>query len=140
MTTGQTLLALAAIVLLSIISLQIGSMHVEAVNTTVQTQETNDAINLAEDVIETLQSYSYNYDQLASDYNGLNDVSDADKRIQLTSEIGKVYYVTVDLSGEETIQHGQTGRRATVQIYEDAETGGGYEMLAELRTAILPLQ
>jgi uncharacterized protein (UPF0333 family) len=139
MSTGQTLLTLAAIVLLSIIVLQIGAMHVEAVNTTVETQETNDAINIAEDVIETLQSYTYNYDEIMEEYGGLDDVSDENKRLQITSEIGEVYYITVELSSEETIQHGQTGRRATVQIYEESETGDDYDMLAELRTAILPL-
>lgn len=138
MTTGQTFLTLGAIVLLSIISLQIGGMHVEAVNTTVESQVTNDAINIAEDIIENLQSYTYNYDQIEEHYSGLDDVTEENKRLQVISEIGEMYYVTVDLSNEETIQHGQTGRRATVQIYEETESGG-YNRLAELRTAILPL-
>lgn len=139
MSTGQTLLALAAIVLLSIISLNIGSMHVEAVETTVENQEISDAMNFGEDLIEELQSYAYNYGQLDSRFGDLDDVTDQDKRRQYTSQIGKVYFATVELSSEETILHGQTGRRATVQIYEETESGDDYVMLTEFRTAILPL-
>lgn len=139
MSTGQTLLALAAIVLLSIISLNIGSMHVEAVETTVENQETSDAMNIGGDIIEELQSYSYNYDKLDSRFGGLNDVTDESKRRQYTSQIGEVYYATVALSSEQTILHGQMGRRATVKIYEESESGAEYNMLAEFRTAVLPL-
>lgn len=139
MSTGQTLLTLAAIVLLSLISLNIGQMHVKAVEATVDGQETNDAMNIGVDIIEELQSYSYNYDELESRFGDMDDVTDEDKRRRYTSQIGEVYYATVELSSEETILHGQTGRRATVNIYEESETGDEYDKLVELRTAILPL-
>lgn len=139
MSTGQTLLTLLAIVLLGIISLSIMQMHHRAVKTTVGTQEDSDAINYGRDIVEDLQSYAYKYSQLVTDYGDLDDVNDSNKRLSRISQVGIVYYSTVELSEEKSILHGQVGRTASVKVYENAEAGNGYEMIAEFKTAILPI-
>lgn len=114
-------------------------MHVQSVEATIDTQEDSDAINYGRDIIEDLQSYAYKYGQLVTDYGDLDDVSDESRRLTRTSQIGKVYYSTVELSDEKSILHGQTGRTASVKVYENADAGNGYEMIAEFKTAILPI-
>lgn len=114
-------------------------MYVQSVETTIDTQEEADAINYGRDIVEDLQSYAYKYSQLVADYGNLDDVSDENSRLTRTSQVGKVYYSTVELSDEISILHGQSGRTASVKVYENAEAGNGFEIIAEFRTAILPI-
>lgn len=137
MATGQTLLALASIVLLSIITMSIRQMYVQSVNTTVESQEMADALNFGRDIADELQSFAYRYDDLNERFGDLNDVTNEDSRWEFESQIDKKYYATVDLSLEQPLKHGQTGRMATIIIYE--EENGDYKMIAEYATAIAPL-
>ena len=138
MATGQTILTLASIVLLAIITMSIRSMYTQSVHQTVGSQETADALNLGRDIAETLHSYSFRYDQLDSDFGGLNDVTDENSRIEFESQIEGTLYATVELSAEEVLIHDQLGRRATIRIYKE-EREGDFRMKAEYTTAILDL-
>lgn len=112
-------------------------MYVQSVNTTVESQEMADALNFGRDIADELQSFAYRYDDLNERFGDLNDVTNEDSRWEFESQIDKKYYATVDLSLEQPLKHGQTGRMATIIIYE--EENGDYKMIAEYATAIAPL-
>jgi hypothetical protein len=118
MSTGQIFLTLAAIVLLAVVSMNIRQMYVQSVGNTVDAQMTGDAINFGRDISEQLQSYSLRYDSLDAHFGDMDDATNPDKRISHTSTVGEQFYATVELSGEQTLAHGQTGRLATVRIFE----------------------
>lgn len=139
MATGQTILTLASIVLLAIITMSIRSMYVQSVHTTVGSQETADALNFGRDIAEDLHSYAFRYDQLDGAYGNLNDVTDEDSRILFESQIDGTLYATVELASEEELIHGQLGRRATIRIYKE-ETEDEFRMMAEYITAISAIE
>lgn len=135
MATGQTLLALASIVLLSIITMSIRQMYVQSVNTTVESQEMSDALNFGRDIAEEVQLYAFRYDDLDSRFGHLDDETDPARRWTFESQIEKVYHATVELSSEQTLKHGQLGRIATIKIFEE-EREDEYKMVAEYNTAV----
>jgi hypothetical protein len=138
MSTGQIFLTLAALVLLAIISLNIRQMYVQSVNNTVDAQMTGDAINFGRDISEQLQSYSLRYDSLDAHFGDMDDETDPDRRLSHVSTVGEQFYATVELSSEQTLAHGQTGRLATIRIFE--EMPDNLEMKARYVTAITRLQ
>jgi len=138
MATGQTILTLASIVLLSIITMSIRSMYVQSVNQTVSSQETADALNFGRDIAETLHSYAFRYDQLDSDFGSFNDVTDENSRIEFESQIEGILYATVELFSEEELIQDQLGRRATIRIYKE-KNEGDFRLEAEYRTVITNL-
>ena len=138
MATGQTILTLASIVLLAIITMSIRSMYVQSVNHTVGSQETADALNFGRDISEELHSYAFNYDQLDAAFGSYNDVTDENSRIEFESQIEGMLYATVELSAEEELIHDQLGRRATIRIYQE-EREGEFTLKAEYTTAIANL-
>ena len=119
MSTGQIFLTLASLVLLGIIAMNIQQMYVQSVNRTVDNQMTNDAINFGRDISEELQSYSFRYDSLDAHFGDLDDETDPDRRLSHVSTVGEQFYATVDLSNEQTLAHGQTGRMATIRVFEE---------------------
>lgn len=138
MATGQTLLTLAAIVLLSIITMSIRQMHLQSVTTSIDSQVTNDALNFGRDLAEEIYSYSYRYDELDTRFGGYTDVSDPAKRITFNSQVDIIYHATIELSSEKELQYSQIGRTATIKIYQEEKTGD-FKMIAEYVTAIISL-
>ena len=139
MATGQTILSLASIVLLAIVTMSIRQMYVQSVHNTVGTQETADALNFGRDVAEDIHSYAFMYDQLEAAYGNLNDVTDSATRLMFESQIEGTLYATVELASEEELIHGQLGRRATIRIYKE-EKEDDFRKLAEYKTAVSPLE
>lgn len=137
MSTGQVFLTLASLVLLGYITLNIQQMYVSSVDTTVETQMTQDAINFARDLSEEVQSYSYKYGQLVSTFGDLDDPTNPNKRRSDTSQVGQIFHATVELSNEQVLAHGQSGRMATITVYE--EIGNELQMKTELVTAVTNL-
>ena len=119
MSTGQVLLTLAALVLLGYISFNIHRMYVSSVESTVDSQMTNDAINFGRDLSEELQSYAYKYSQLTSDFGNMDDPYNPNQRRTDTSQVGEVFHATVELSNEVILEHGKTGRFATISVYQE---------------------
>lgn len=139
MSTGQVLLTLAAIVLLSYISLNIQQMYVQSVGSTVDSQYTSDALNFGRDISERVQSFAFKYDQLMNEFGGLNDVTDPDSRIEFTSQVGESFFATVDISDEGELIHNQNGRTATIRVYIYNDSSDQYQLQAEYVTAITEL-
>jgi hypothetical protein len=150
MATGQTILSLASIVLLAIVTMSIRQMYVQSVHNTVDTQETADALNFGRDIAEDLHSYAFMFDQIDNSvYAGmaanLNDLTEEEftegensKYLKFESQIDGILYATVELFGVEELIHGQMGRRAVIRIYKE-ERNNDNRMVAEYVTAISDL-
>ncbi|TVP98972.1 MAG: hypothetical protein EA359_17635 [Balneolaceae bacterium] len=138
MATGQTLLTLASIVLLGIISMSVRSMYVQSVNNTVGTQVTSDALNFGRDMAEEIHSFAFNYDQLDAVYGQFNDVTNPATRIEFTPQVGRTLYATIQLSSEQVLKHGQMGRSVNIRVFEE-EREDEFTLVAEYITAVLPL-
>lgn len=137
MSTGQVFLTLASLVLLGIISFNIQQMYLSSVETTVDMQMTNDAVNFGRDLSEEVQSYAFKYGQLDAQLGGLDDETDPSSRRSDTSQVGRIFHATIELSSEIELDHGQNGRWATIRVYEELEDS--LEFKAELVTAVANL-
>lgn len=137
MSTGQVFLTLASLILLGYITLSIQQMYVSSVETTVDMQMTNDAVNFGRSLSEEVQSYAYKYDQLDAQLGGLDDETDPNSRRSDTSQIGEIFHATIELSNEIELDHGQNGRWATIRVYEEQEDA--LEFKAEMVTGVVNL-
>ena len=137
MSTGQVLLSLGAIVLLAIVTIGVQQLFVQSVQETVGSQKTADAVNYGRDLSERLYSYAFRYDQLEQDWGNLDEVTDPNRRLEFESQIGEIYYATVELSQEQELAHGQQGKKATITIYE--EVNGNYELKSKYVVSITDL-
>lgn len=159
MATGQTLLALASIVLLSIITMSIRSMYVQSVDTTVESQEMADALNYGRDITEEVQSFAFNFDDMAAMETQMNSIpgqyqssstvlnektSSANSlwivKRQEETQIGIQYYASIEMptSMQTLTSHSQQGVIAIIRIFEEKEENE-FEKIAEYSTAVLPL-
>lgn len=135
MSTGQVMLTLASLILLGYIALNIQRMYVSAVETTVESQMTADAVNFGRDLSEEVQSYMYKYSQLDTDFGDMNDIYDPGERRSDTSQVGQIFHATVELSSEMLLNHGQNGRLATIRVYEELDDT--LQFKAELVTSVV---
>lgn len=118
MSTGQILLTLASFVLLAYITMNINHMYIQFVDQSVDSQLTSDAINFGRDLSEELQSYAFKYALLEDDFGSKDDVEDPNKRIAYAPQVGQAFYATVDLTSEMVLELGESGRKATIHVYE----------------------
>ena len=146
MGTGQTLLALAAIVLLSIVTMSIRQMYVQSVNNTVESQHTADALNFGRDISERIHTFSTRYFDFDTEYgdctNDSFDLEDIDTNCTfvMNTMAGENFIATLLVSGESDIEIGtatQTGRLVTIRIF--SEDDGDSEFKAEYRTILTNL-
>ena len=138
MATGQTLLTLASIVLLAIISMSIRSMYTQSVHNTVDSQLTSDALNFGRDLSEEIHSYAFRYTELDGVYGSKNDVTHPNTRIEFTPQVGVTFYATIELSAEQELKHGQDGRIVTIHIFEE-QREDEFEQVAEYVTTVFNL-
>lgn len=136
MATGQTIITIGAVILFSIIALNVQQIYVESVGSRVEYQSTGNALSIGWDLAEELQSYTFNYNQLDQDYGGLNDLSDPLGRLEVLSQMDELFYVTVELSNEKELIHNQFGRTATIRVYRSSDLA----LQAQYVTAVVPLQ
>ncbi len=141
MATGQTLLTLTSIVLLAIISLNIGNMYVQSVQVTVDTQHSSDALNYGRDLGERIQSYVFNYGEFEnSRYASLNDIYDPAARDSTISPANKIFYATTEIGSEEVLLYGMEGRIVNIRIYERCTVQENeFNFIVEYSTAITDL-
>ena len=132
-------------------------MYVQSVGTTVESQETADALTYGRDLAEEIQSFAFGFDYIQSIVFRMNNLPDqyssgspvlnqkssvannlwVVKREQET-QIGKQYYASIELpSSKQILQHGQQGVIAIIRIFE--QEGNEYKKIAEYSTAVLPL-
>lgn len=159
MATGQTLLALASIVLLSLITMSMRSSYVQSVETTVEAQEMQDAINFGRDISEELQSFAFGFSDMGAIQSRMNSLSGQfqssntvlnEKTSSANSlwiikreeetQIGNQYYASVEMptSMQTLTSHNQQGVIAIIRIFEEKKENE-FEKIAEYSTAVLPL-
>lgn len=151
MSTGQTLLALASIVLLAIITMGIRSMYLQSVNNTVGAQHTSDALNFGHDLSERIHRHSgstLRYNVFLQEFGNceeliLEDEIDLDGfsdncKFDYNSVAGESFVGLVTISPEdEDFNLGvaiQTGRYVTIRIFR--EENEDYVFDAELKTIV----
>lgn len=153
------MLALASIVLLSIITMSIRQMYVQSVNTTVESQEMSDALNYGRDIAEEIQSFAFAFEDMATMEAQLNSMpgfyqssstvlnekhSTANNlwifKRQEETQIGEQYFATVEMptSMQSLTSHNQQGVIAVIRIFQEIEENE-FEKIAEYSTAVLPL-
>lgn len=138
MSTGQIFLTLASLVLLGYIAFNIQRMYLSSVETTVDMQMTSDAVNFGHDLSEEVQSYMYKYAQLDAQFGNLDDAANPSRRRSDTSQVGQIFHATVKLSNEMLLAHGQSGRLATIRVFE--EVADTLQFKAEFATSVVNLE
>lgn len=151
MATGQTLLSLAAIVLLSIITMSIRQMYVQSVNNTVDAQYTSDALNFGRDLTERVHRRSgstLNYNSFIQEYNNCIEPENPEEidietysqncKINYNSIAGQTYVGLITISpNTEDFDMGvvvQTGRYVTIRVFK--EENEEFLQDAEYRTIV----
>ena len=138
MTTGQTLLTLAAIVLLAIITMGIRSMYLQSVNTSVDAQYTSDALNFGRDLSERVHRHSgttENYNNFINTYIDGNCLENFDEdeidldsfnndcKVNYNSVSGETFIGLITISpSDEDFDFGvveQTGRYVNVRVFRE---------------------
>lgn len=146
MASGQTLLALAAIVLLSIISMSIRQMYVQSVNNTVDSQYTADALNFGRDISERIHTFSTRYTEFENEYkNCVIDSFDPEEVenqciFEMNSMAGEHYVATLFVDAESNIAIGSTtqrGRVITIRIFTERDERNTFR--AEYKTILTNL-
>ena len=159
MATGQTLLALASIVLLSLITMSMRSSYVQSVETTVESQEMQDAINFGRDISEELQSFAFGFSDMGAMQSRMNSLSGQFQssntvlnektspanslwiiKREEETQIGNQYYASVEMptSMQTLTSHNQQGVIAIIRIFEEKEENE-FHKIAEYSTSVLPL-
>lgn len=117
MSTGQTLLAIGALVLLMNISMAIHRSQIHSISDSLDHQLDIEAINYGQSLMEAV-FYSVNeYSELDALYENLSDVTDPSSRLEYETIFGDSLYATIDLHVEEQLINNVTGRQITVRVF-----------------------
>ena len=137
MATGQTLLTIASIILLSIITMGISQLYLQSVVETVDSQIKSDALNFGRDLADELHVHAYTFGVLDDKFGIYNDVSSEESRIEFTSQVGRTFYATIELSPLKVLIHNELGRQASIKVFE--KKNDSYRMIVEYETSISSL-
>jgi len=137
MSTAQTFLAIGAIFLFSITSLNVNRINVMAVHNGINNQITSDAVNFGRDMSDMVQSYAFQYDNLVATFGGLNDVTSPSHRMTRTTSLGHTFHAVFDVSNEHQLRHGQAGRMVTIRVFLEEEND--FVEKAEYVTSVVPM-
>ncbi|MBO6522428.1 MAG: hypothetical protein JJ971_01260 [Balneolaceae bacterium] len=133
---NQTFLSLGAIAIFMFLSMNIHKGYLVATQQTVDSQQEVDAVNFGVSITDELYSQSFNYDSLQANYGHLNDINYASTRKNLITASDDTLAATIELSSEQEIVAGATGRVATVTIYRIES--GKPKQLAQQNASIVP--
>lgn len=133
---NQTFLSLGAIAIFMFLSMNIHRGYTHATQQTVDSQQEVDAVNFGVSITDELYSQSFNYDSLETNYGHLDNVNDVSTRKNLVTASGDTLAATIELSTEQEIVVGATGRVATVTIYRIKR--GEPKQLAQQNAPIVP--
>lgn len=133
---NQTFLSLGAIAIFMFLSMNIHKGYLIATQQTVDSQQEVDAVNFGVSITDELYSQSFNYDSLQANYGHLNNINSASTRKNLITASDDTLAATIELSSEQEIVAGATGRVATVTIYRIEN--GNPKQLAQQNASIVP--
>jgi hypothetical protein len=121
MSTGQTMLAIGALIILMNISTSIHRGQIRSLSDSLDHQLDMEAIYFGQSVMEAV-FYSVNvYDDLDSLYGNFSDVTNPGARLEYAAFLGDTLLATIDLSGEKQLMTNVIGRQVTVRVFEKTE-------------------
>lgn len=133
---NQTFLSLGAVAIFMYLSVNIHKSYVQAARQTVGHQEEMDAINYGLTLSDELYSQSFNYDSLDTYYGNLDNLSNSSERKNFITPSNDTLAATIELSEEEEIILGATGRLATINVYRI--DGGQAKWMSEQVVSLVP--
>ncbi len=138
MSTGQTLLAIGALILLMNVSLSIHRSQINSLSGTLDHQIDMEAVNFGQSLMETVFYYVNEYGELDAVFDNLYDVTDPNYRLEYPTVFEDTLYATIGLSGEKQLVHNVTGRQVTIRVYKKSDNDE-YNLKVEYRGAVNPI-
>lgn len=135
MSTGQTLLAIAAISLFMMTAVNVNRTYVNATSESVRQQRGLDAINYAQSLSEIAYSQASNYDNLATTLGVLNDVTDPAKRTTFVTQLQDTLFGTFTVMPEQLTIHSVPGRPVIIRVFSRED--GAFVQRVENRAIII---
>jgi hypothetical protein len=135
MSTGQSLLALGAVVLLSFIALNVNRIYIASVTETSQYQKNLDAINYSQSLSDAIYAQSMNYARIDSIFGALNNINSSSGRLAYRTTIGDSLYATIVFATEQAVAEGVDGRIATIRVFE--RENGQFRQLVESTATLI---
>ncbi|KPP94270.1 MAG: hypothetical protein HLUCCA01_12840 [Bacteroidetes bacterium HLUCCA01] len=139
MSTGQALLAMAALSLFMYTAVNVNRLYVASVSESVDKQRTSDAINYAQSVAEMLYAQGQFYDDLDINFGHLDNENLSTRRLETLSVIGDSLVATVELDAESAQIHGAVGRTATIRVFSLLNDGTTDEQVSLMVTLLRPV-
>lgn len=138
MSTGQSLLALGAVVILSFLALNVNRVYVASVTETSRFQQNLDAINYAQSLSDAVYAQSMNYAGIDSIFGAYNNVNSSSGRLATRTAMGDSLYATIVFSSQAAVTEGVNGRMATIRVFE--REGGQYRQLVESTATLIEME
>jgi hypothetical protein len=138
MSSGQSLLSLGAVVLLSYMALNVNRVYVSSVGETSKYQQSLDAINFAQSLSDAIYAHSSNYDKIDQIYGAYNNINQKNSRLSIYTPLGDSLHATVTFSAAQPVADGVTGRIATIRIYNRLD--GTYNQLVESTATLVQME
>ena len=138
MSTGQSLLALAAVVLLSFLALNVNRIYVASVTETTKFQKNLDAINYSQSLSDAVYAQAMNYARIDSIFGALNNINSSTGRVATRTSFGDSLFATIIFAAEQPVAEGADGRVATIRVYD--REGGQFRQLVESTATLIELE
>jgi hypothetical protein len=117
MSTGQIFLAMGAIILFGMTAMNVNRTYVSAIEEAILIQAEMDAIQYGQTLADEVVSNRVDYDDLATIYANLNDVSNvATRRTYVTPSLDTLY-ATIVVASEAAMLHGIMGKTVDITVF-----------------------
>ncbi len=138
MSTGQSLLALGAVVLLSFMALNVNRIYVASVSETLRYQQNLDAINYAQSLSDVVYAQSMNYAGIDSIFGALNNVNSPSSRVSMQTSMGDSLFATIVFAAEQAVAEGVNGRIATIRVF--GRENGQFQQMVESTATLINME
>ena len=138
MSSGQSLLSLGAVVLLSFFALNVNRVYVASVSETSRYQQSLDAINYAQSLSDAIYAHGTEYDRLDQIYGAYNNVQQRSGRLSIRTAMGDSLHATITFSSEHQVAEGLNGRVATIRIFN--RQNGQYKQVVESVATLIDME
>lgn len=138
MSTGQSLLALGAVVILSFLALNVNRVYVASATETIRFQQQLDAINYAQSLSDAVYAQSANYAGIDSTFGAFNNVNNASSRFAMRTAMGDSLYATIVFAAQSAVSEGVNGRIATIRVFDRQD--GQFQQLVESTATLIDME
>jgi hypothetical protein len=137
MSSGQSLLSLGAVAILSYLALNVNRVYVASVSETGRQQTQFDAINYAQSISDGIYAQSDNYAQINNLFGTFDDASRSSRRLETRTALGDSLFATVTFASEEQVSEGIIGRVATIRVF--SKYRGQLTQMVESKATLIKL-